>query len=199
MTAVPAPREAVVLVGRATRLPAKFDRVLDGRTVLEHVLARVTEAGFEPTVVAVPESGRAGPGVLLDRYGGGPLGGVRTFLEHRAVPFVLVGGDMPFVSVRDLRRLRDLHGPGISVVPLRGDGVLEVLCAVYDVPLALVARYWAEGRALRDLALDGAAGGTVRFVPADEFDPASFVDLDTPEDWSRWGARSASSRGPGHE
>ncbi len=189
--------DAAVLVGHATRLPGKFDLVMEGATVLDRVLAAVRDAGFRPTIVAVPGAGRTDPSVVLDPYDRGPLGGVRAFLERRAAPFLLVGGDMPFLRAEDLRTLRARFRPGICVVPRRPDGTFEVLFGLYDLPLERVTRYWTAGRSLRDLVRDGVGNGTVDAVPVGVFDPRSFVDLDTAEDLARWRADPATRAGSG--
>jgi molybdopterin-guanine dinucleotide biosynthesis protein A len=178
--------EAAILVGHATRLPGKFDLMLEGRTVLDRVLDAVAGAGFRPTIVAVPESGKRGPGIIVDRYDRGPLGAVRTFLEARSGPFLLVGGDMPFVRPSDLRVLLARFRAGTSVVPRSSDGTFEVLFAIYDLPLARVVRYWEQGGSLHELVSDEVERGAVEWVPAREFDPRSFVDIDTPADVERW-------------
>jgi molybdopterin-guanine dinucleotide biosynthesis protein A len=177
---------AAVLVGHATRLPDKFDLVLDGATVLDRVLHSVRRAGLTPTIVAVLGADRKGAEVVVDRYDRGPLGGVRAYLEVRPGPFVLVGGDMPFLQSDDLRRLRERFHPGVSVVPRSPEGTFEVLFALYDVSLEQVTRYWSQGRSLQHLVSDAATGGMVDAVPVSEFDPRSFADLDTPADLERW-------------
>ncbi len=195
MTAEAAPTEAAVLVGHATRLPGKFDLVLDGRSVLDRVLLAVRDAGFRPTIVAVPGSGRTGPSVVVDRYDRGPLGAVRSFLETRPGPFLLVGGDMPFIRPADLRALGQRFQRGRSVVPRRADGTFEVLLAVYDLPLDRVRAAWEAGRSLQYLVTAAEARGEVLAVPVEEFDPRSLIDLDTPGDVARW----RGSRGPAAE
>jgi molybdopterin-guanine dinucleotide biosynthesis protein A len=162
--------------------------------VIDRVRATVEDAGFRPTIVAVPSAHREGTAVLIDRYDRGPLGAVRTLLEMRTGPFLLVGGDLPFLRAADLGRLRQRYRAGRSVVPRTPDGTFEVLLAIYDLPLELVTQYWTAGRSLHDLVSDAAARGTVESVPVREFDLASFVDLDTPEDFERW--RREPTRGP---
>jgi molybdopterin-guanine dinucleotide biosynthesis protein A len=186
VTAEPGDLDAAVLVGHATRLPGKFDRLLNGRSVLDRVVAAVRDAGFRPTIVAVPGARPESTSVLVDRYDRGPLGAVRTILERHAGPFLLVGGDMPFVRPADLRRLRERYRRGTSVVPRRTDGTFEVLMAIYDLSLEQVVRYWTGGRSLQTLVSEAADAGAVDPVPVEGFDPASFVDLDTPEDFARW-------------
>ncbi len=181
----PPERRAAVLVGHATRLPGKFDREVDGTPVLERALKAVRRAGFRPTIVATAPRAHPDVDVILDRYDRGPLGGVRAFLETAPGPFLLVGGDMPFLDSDALRRLNDLHRPGLSIVPRWNGGELEVLHAMYDLDPASVVRCWEEGRPLRDLVRAGIAEGSVRTVPAEAIGARSFTDLDTVEDWER--------------
>jgi molybdopterin-guanine dinucleotide biosynthesis protein A len=189
-------RDAFVLVGRATRLPGKFSRLLDGVRVVDRVLDATRASGYVPTIVTTDPRTRSGVDVWTDRYDRGPLGGVRTIVEARAGPFLLVGGDMPFLSVAALRRLRSLFAPGRSVVPRWSDGTIEVLHAVYDLEVGPVRRAWESGRSLRDLVRERADSGEVRFVPAESFEPTTFRDIDTPADWARL-ARGAGSKGAG--
>lgn len=93
---------------------------------------------------------------------------------------------MPFVRPKDLRVLHQRFRAGTSVVPRSRDGMFEVLFAIYDLPLAQVARYWENGRSLHELVSDEVERGRVDPVPALEFDRRSFVDLDTPADVERW-------------
>ncbi len=178
-------RAAVVLVGHATRLPGKFDREIEGVPVLERALRAVGRAGFRPTIVATTPRTHPTVEVLLDRYDRGPLGGVRTFLEVAPGPFLLVGGDMPYLDADALRRLADLHRPGLSIVPRWQGGELEVLHAMYDLRPADVVRTWVAGRPLRDLVRAGIQDGSVRTVPAEDIGTRSLTDLDTVADWER--------------
>lgn len=184
MTA-PTDWDAAILVGHARRLPKKFDLEWNGSTLLEHVVDRVTEAGFRPMIVAVSSTAGAGLPLVPDRYDRGPLGAVRSVLEAGYPRFLLVGGDMPRLDADSLRRLRAMHAPGVSIVPRWRDGAFEVLHGIYDLDLAEVVRAWSSGRALRDLVRAGVESGTVRAVPAEEFPAATFTDVDTPEDLER--------------
>jgi molybdopterin-guanine dinucleotide biosynthesis protein A len=184
----PQPRApAYVLVGRATRFPDKFERRIDGVAILDRVLDRVREAGFSPTIVASAPVRSRGIARIEDRYDRGPLGAVRTVLEHAPGPFLLVGGDMPFLSPPALARLASLHRPGRSIVPRRSDGALEVLHAFYDLSLPAVKEAWEAGRSLRDVVR---ADPRTRYVSVESIDPSSFVDIDTPEDWLRRAGRA---------
>lgn len=163
---------------------------------MDRVCARLSDADFEPALVSVRPRPDSDVPVLLDRYDRGPLGAVRTITEARAGPFLLVGGDMPFLSVADLRGLRERYRPGTSVVPRWADGALEVLHAVYDITPPRAARAWERGASLRDLARSEPGA---LFPAAEEFDPYTFIDIDTPADWERWrdGPRRAGSTDAG--
>ncbi len=178
--------EGFVLRGHATRFAGKFDRLWGGRRLVDRVVDSVAAAGLSATIVSTdPLPGSTVP-VLHDPFDRGPLGGVRAILHSRGTgPFFVVGADMPMVRPDAIRRLIAVAAPGISVVPKWSDGTLEVLHAIYDPPVDAVVRYWEAQRSLRDLVRDLEMRGQARSVPAEEFDPSTFTDVDTADDLER--------------
>ncbi|MGI0068613.1 MAG: molybdenum cofactor guanylyltransferase, partial [Thermoplasmata archaeon] len=185
---VPATRveEGFVLMGHATRFPGKFEAVWRGRRVIDRAVESVLAAGLRATIVSTRPFASSPAPVRLDPFDRGPLGGLRAILKDReGGPFFLTGADMPQVQLSAVHRLIELAAPGVSVVPRWSDGTLEVLHAIYDPPVEEVVRFWEGRRSLRDLVRELGAGGRARFVAAEEFDPATFADIDTVEDLER--------------
>lgn len=125
---MPVPLTIAVLAGGASvRMGSdKAALVIDGRTMLDHVLAAA--AGFPVLVV-----GREHPGApsIPDRSTGrrGPLAGLVAALETTAAPVLLLGADQPWTRPRTIRALAELD-ESLPVAPMDA-GVRQVLCAVY--------------------------------------------------------------------
>ncbi len=181
--------EGFVLVGRASRFPGKFFATVDHERLIDRAVGSLTRAGLRVRIVSLADGIPSPPApVLSDRYGRGPLGGVRTILEDRPGPFVLAGADMPWIDATAIRSLLRRYRPGRSVVPVHPDATLEVLHAVYDLPRDRVATCWTAGRALKDLVRELANEGMVDLVPVRELPRRTFADVNTPADLARDGA-----------
>lgn len=142
----PAPSEGaglqvVILAGgEATRFPEKLRSDAGGVPLLARVyrnvapIAPVTisaKPGFSPSAFALP----AGTSVVADRWPQrGPLGGLVAAFEALACRRVfVVAGDAPLVDRAVFERLDAAWEPLLeAVVPLRADGGIEPLCAIYD-------------------------------------------------------------------
>lgn len=201
-------REAAVVVagGRGERLGApeggKASLRISGETLLERVLAAVTQVVSEVVVVAAPGQSlalpptAAGVAVVRDsRVAGGPLAAVADGLRelarrpHPPQRCLLVACDMPLLKPALLRRLLQRCGETASgnvawVVPVI-DGHRQVLAsALAFTAQPIVEAMVAAGR--RDLR------GLAEVLPCGELthddlvavDPHldSFRDIDTAED-----------------
>ena len=181
--------EGFVLVGRASRFPGKFFATVHHERLIDRAVGSLQRVGLRVRLVSLLEGIPAPPApVLHDRYGQGPLGGVRTILEERSGPFVLAGADMPWIDPAAIASLVRRYRPGRSVVPIHPDSTLEVLHAVYDLPRDRVEEHWTAGRALKDLVRALADEGKVDLVPASELPPETFADVNTPADLAPDGA-----------
>ena len=179
-------RHGYILVGHATRLPGKFFLSWKGERVVDRAVDSIRRSGLHPTVVSVlPPERFPEVEVLADTYDRGPMGGVRTIVEQNASPFVLIGGDMPQVDPRALEALLERHRPGVSIVPVRPDGSLEVLHAAYDLPVELVRRSWEAGLGLAEVVRSLEERGSAETVRTAILGEATFTDIDTAEDWER--------------
>lgn len=105
-----------------------------GSTLLDHTLARLSEACGEVRILSGPEVRYADRGVPVDVDAvaeAGALGGVYTGLLHLGdAPGLFLAVDVPLVPVALLRRLVELAEAHDAVVPISRAGP-EPLCAVY--------------------------------------------------------------------
>jgi molybdopterin-guanine dinucleotide biosynthesis protein A len=122
--------------GRASRMGgiAKGLLQIDGEPVVVRLARLAREAGLEPVWVGLHDDAyrQALPGLreIPDAVPGiGPPGGLLGLLAHGSA--LALACDMPFVSARLLRRLRD-EEPDAAVLAPRFDGIWEPLCARYD-------------------------------------------------------------------
>jgi len=137
----------VVAGGESTRYGERNKLLvrLDGRPLLERVVAAVGSVTTTPPVIVVRnrdqraaidaalESGLERRYAFDDPAYDGPLGGVAGGLQKVDEPWTVVcAGDMPLASAEALAWLRDRRTESTdAVVPVR-DGVLEPLHALYS-------------------------------------------------------------------
>jgi len=105
-----------------------------GGTLLDHAITRLRAVCLEVRILSGREPRYADRGLPVDIDGladGGPLAGLATALSVAAPRAVLLlGVDMPFVTVALLARLRDALAGVDAVVPVLAAGA-EPLCAAY--------------------------------------------------------------------
>lgn len=185
------PIVAVVLAGgRGLRLGGgdKALRLLAGRPLLTHVLARVVPQVDEVVLNANGDPARFaawGLPVVADGIGAGPLAGVLAGLRwaqlHRPRADVLVvPTDTPFLPADLILRLRTERGPAPLACAASG-GRLHPVVALWPVALAdaLAASLRAGDR--RVVAwMKGQGLAEVDFAIGPAGDP--FANLNTPED-----------------
>lgn len=164
-------------------------------TLLDHALARLRAVCADVRILCGPSPRYEGSGapVVTDRApGGGPLEGLAAALssldEGRAL---LLGVDLPFVTVDLLQALLARAGDADVTVPVAGGGP-QPLCAVYAracLP-AIEARIQAA-----DLRMSGFWSAVrVRPVTPEELAPFGdperlFKNLNGPEDYREARAR----------
>ncbi len=116
------PAAVILAAGRGTRMKSSLPKVLHplcGRPMLEYLIATLRRAGVRRLLVVVGREGEAIRGALGDRVEyvvqdpprgtGDALARALPRLRGHALAYVL-HGDMPFVSVRTLRALRQAIG-----------------------------------------------------------------------------------------
>jgi molybdopterin-guanine dinucleotide biosynthesis protein A len=195
----------IVLAGGASSRfgSDKLNATLDGQTLLERAVAAVAAVSSEVVVVVAPGDDRPLPGADLvpvpvrraqdPETHGGPLVGLLAGLEAAREPIaVVVGGDMPALSVDVLRTLSTALGSadrGHEAAVLVRSGVFR--------PLPAAVRNGAATQAARRILGDGERSLVAlmrelrtRHLPEAAWrglDPAgaTLLDVDTPEDLPR--------------
>ena len=169
----------------------KATLLLDGEPLVERSARRLLRV-CDPVM-------EVGPGysalarVAEEPPGRGPLAALvagATALGG-AGPVLLLACDLPFVSEELLARLAAWPGPG-TVVPVDRDGMVQPVCARYsEDALARAQVLLGTGeRSLRSLL----RGSDVTRL--EDVDDRELVDVDTPEDASRWGIQRPGSLEP---
>jgi len=173
----------------------KAGLVLEGVTLLERVLARVSAVARRVVVVGgEPRLEHRGIPTLPDLYpGANAMGGIATALRHAAdtlgpeVPVLCTACDLPFLEPTLLAQLWEVSAGWDVVVPRVPEGY-EPLCALYRATcLGVLEEEIGRGN-LR--ILDVFRRVRTREVPEPElrrFDPElrSFVNLNRPTDLER--------------
>lgn len=173
----------------------KATLVLDGETLLQRTVRALAAVADEVVVVCAP--GAALPDldapcpirVVEDPVEGeGPLVGIAAGLEAARAPVVLiVGVDMPFLRPALLALLAERVAAGARWVLPIADRRPQPLCSAFarDALPVLRAHIEAGDRAPMTVAADL---GMVRLAEeewrAADPDGASFMDVDTPEDFA---------------
>jgi len=185
--------EGAVLAGGQSRRMGrdKAALVIAGQPLLVRVVGRLQRVTPQVRVIGPPARHALVPGVPVvpdERPNCGALGGIYTALRATSAAYVLVVGcDMPFLSVPLLRHLLDVV-PGYDAAVLRSGGRTEQLHAVYGRScLPVIENLIAAGslKAARVFALV-----RTRYVDAAEaarFDPVglSALNVNTAVEWQR--------------
>ena len=133
------PSEAIVgfvVAGGQSRRMGRDKAVLPWgtATLLDHAIARLRAVCHEVRVLSGGERRYADRGLPVDVDGvadGGPLAGLASALSVAAPRAVLLlGVDMPFVTVPLLARIRDALAGADAAIPVLAAGA-EPLCAAY--------------------------------------------------------------------
>lgn len=183
---------AIFLVGgKARRFAgcAKSELVVDGRTILERMLAATEEATARVVVGARPADARPLPEgvlqVLEDPPGSGPARAAQAGLA--SVPedserVAILGGDLPFLGAGALRLLNEhanTAGPKSGAVFCDNAGRRQWLCGLWPADLV---RHNAAGVQPGAPARLLFTGIDVETVTWEEPSPPPWFDCDTPED-----------------
>ncbi len=137
---------AVILAGgRSTRMGANKALLRlrpEGPTIIEMVVACLTEAGLPPHLLVTNTPGSYAslgvPMVRDDIADAGALGGILTALTHSSYSRnLIVGCDMPFLNVALLKYMTTLPGGSDAIVPRwtapGGQVQIETLHAIYSI------------------------------------------------------------------
>ena len=178
------PYDAVVLAGGGARRLGGVDKPgleVGGRTLLDRVLAAVSDAGTVVVVGASRPTVRPVVWAREDPPGGGPAAALAAGLAHvTADTVVVLAADLPFLDVATVAVLRAAAQGADGAVLVDDEGRDQVLTSC-----------WSTVR-LRDRAVGDLHGQPLRAVlrglvpvrlPAP--DPRAVRDVDTPEDLAR--------------
>lgn len=102
---------AVLTGGKSSRLGRDKSLLrLQGATLTARMAGKLLRAGFSPVFVVGPKKNYGLPAqvaVIGERHRGrGPLSGIEAALRHAKTECLVTPCDLPFISVRALRRLR---------------------------------------------------------------------------------------------
>ena len=186
----------------------KTQLTLEGRTLLEHALNLLREAGFAPAVAGLRVPVPCSAPCVADNFpGAGPLAGIEAALSSLTEPpqpVLFVPVDVPLLPAALLRALfhRAESSGALATVPFVG-GKPQPLCAVYSSAL---------GHGLREaLRRDDRKVMRVleHLLPANGFDRVRvealaplegwhaahrwFMNVNTPGEWEELGNLSYSS------
>ena len=183
-------RAAWILVGgRSSRMGSDKARAdSDGRALALRVADKAAAVCGTVSLVGSPAIyGDLGLPVIADRLPGqGPLAGIDAALMASAADLnLIIACDMPALDENLLEQL--LMADGDCAVPRHDDGKIEPLCAVYRRRCLPVVREALESgvRKVTDaLRLLEDRGLAIRYIRVSS--PASFANLNTPEDWRRY-------------
>ena len=171
----------------------KNQRVLGGKTLMQHVLDRVERAGAPTAINANGDPARyAGYGlpVIGDVIGGyaGPLAGILTGLEWLAGEhshckhMVSLATDAPFLPVDLAPRLYQRVGPDVGIVQAQSNGQRHPVFAIWPVAVAADLRRAVcdEGVRKIDHFTERHSCDVVSFSGT----PDPFLNLNRPEDFT---------------
>lgn len=179
---------------------------LGGSTCIERVLAVARQISSPVTIVTNdPQPYQfLGCPFISDTYRGvGPLGGIHTVLQHSPTPWALIlGCDLPFITVDLLRYLIHQADAYDVVVPKGADGRLQPLCALYARSALTEVVHLIESGEAKPRALFPRVNtrvvewAEISSLPgADRF----FFDMNTPESYEQAEALLQNSSSHGQE
>ncbi len=179
----------VLVGGKSKRMGTAKAMLRCGRTtIIEHIVELLRGVCEECVLLGDCEVRPVGLDSMITlpdlHSGDGPIGGLRSLLEHHSDGWsLLVGCDLPLLSVETLQTLIAHPRGDASVVAFRIDDRLETCCALYHGRLLPVVE-----RALRDGALR--LQHLVRSAPHVSIIPdvatsQSLANVNTPDDYER--------------
>jgi molybdopterin-guanine dinucleotide biosynthesis protein A len=185
-------RAAWVLVGgRSSRMGSDKARAdSGGRALALRVADKAAVVCGTISLVGDPAIyGDLGLPVIADRFPGqGPLAGIEAALAATGADSnLIVACDMPALDENLLEELFAMSGEAACVLPRHDDGKVEPLCAIYRrrcLPVVREALKTGVRKVTDALRLLENHGLAIRYIRVSS--PASFANLNTPEDWRRY-------------
>jgi molybdopterin-guanine dinucleotide biosynthesis protein A len=182
-----------ILVGGASRRMGRDKATLTfgertGVEIIAEAMGGLSR--FVNTVGFVPHALRGLPNIPDLHKSWGPLAGIEAALRHATTESALiVGCDFPFVTRELFERLLVHADDADAVVPLQADGVIQPLCALYNVTACLpaAAAAIAAGERSPRALLERVR---TRYLPFEELADLKgsnylFFNVNTPESYQR--------------
>ena len=156
---------AIVPVKLSERLPGKHLLKIGGTTMLESITqtigAVMDVVVYSKISVPVPYLQDSSSNIME----------LVSELSEKYGSFMLVGGDMPFFTVSDLKKMLDSF-QGRAIVPRHHDGQIEPLFAIYS------------GKLKPEHSLMGMiARMNPVYIDTSEFSPYAFFNINTEKDY----------------
>lgn len=177
---------AIMAGGKSRRMGRdKAELELDGQTLLDRMIDQANMVSG--TVLVIGRTGLRDDVRWLedDEPGLGPIGGLKTALDHLGRPVLLVACDMPLLDADAMRWLIEAfaHEAKAHGLAATRDGQLEPLFSVYTpAVLPLVdAQIEKSRRSLRRLI----EAGEFRRVEAPSEVAGKLANVNTPQDFER--------------
>lgn len=175
--------------GKSSRMGTdKAFVAIDGRTLLDHMLALARSVTSDVRIVGDPQKYSSFASVIPDFYRDcGPLGGIHAALRaSRAELNLMLAVDVPFLSRQLLLYLiRRARESPAAVTVARVQGRLQPLCAVYRRDFADIAETaLREGRYKIGALFESSSALVIQedHLRAEGFSADAFRNLNTPED-----------------
>jgi len=175
---------------------------LSGRSLLENALDLLRSVCADVHIVGSPSKFSSFGAVVADIFGNrGPLGGIHAALSASSAELnLIVAVDLPFLDRRFLGYLVKTSAESTALVTLpRCSGRYEPLCGVYRKQFGNFANAALEtGRNKIDALFSEISVRTIEDdeLAANNFAPAMFRNVNTPEEWER--AKSEFAQLGGH-
>ncbi len=158
---------AIIPVKMSRRLPGKHLLKIGSKTLIETVIDKVSP------VCKVEVYSRIDLPVPYVRDNSENIMQLLSTLSRLYDTFIMVGGDMPFFTVDDIRLLISSF-KGTTTVPRHSNGRLEPLFAIYSGILD-------PGRNLESMILSSGAS----FIDAGSFSKLAFFNINTMDDYRK--------------
>ncbi|MEM0156775.1 MAG: NTP transferase domain-containing protein [Thermoplasmataceae archaeon] len=155
----------IIPVKMSERLPGKHLLKIGGTTLLESVVNRVS------AVMEVQVYSRVSIPIPYVPDSSSNIMELVSELTVKYGAFMLVGGDMPFFTLGDLKKLLDNYS-GRAAVPRHPDGRIEPMFAIYSGKLKPQKNLIAMIHAMKPVYIDAA-----------EFSRYAFFNINTEEDY----------------
>ena len=156
---------AVIPVKLSVRLPGKHFLKFGNETMIERIYRKVSSV---TETVIYSKIDLPVPYVVDDSH---DIMHLVNALKAKYNEFALIGGDMPFFTVDDLRKLLSGYN-GTPVTPVDSDGNIEPLFSIYRGGTV-------KAKNLREALVTS----DTKFIPKEQFSSMAFFNVNTVEEY----------------